>query len=360
MLSMKRNAFSQRSRAIKFHVFAQIVATATGRIFLSNMRAFLVVRLKAILLLFVAVPHAVHFVRGAETDRRPPTLRDVRYGEHDRQVLDFWQAATTGPAPFVLFIHGGGFAVGKKEDLQTSTLKQLLSSGISVVSVNYRYYHQAPLPAALHDCRRALQFVRSRAAEWNLDKSRAGATGGSAGAIASMYLAFHAEMADATSNDPVARESTRLTCVAVTAGQTTLDIKWWAENVPGWPADEGVKADVHAARRWGVVDDIEYRALVADASALHAITPDDPPIWMNYAMAPGDELPADSKQALNWKIHHVAFGVALKKRMDEMGLEASLNYPGSTESGRDSSRNPRYSSLTHFLTSKLVEPMKER
>ncbi len=38
-----------------------------------------------------------------------PTLADVPYGEHPRQVLDFWKAETTEPAPLLLYIHGGGW-----------------------------------------------------------------------------------------------------------------------------------------------------------------------------------------------------------------------------------------------------------
>ena len=85
-----------------------------------------------------------------------------------------------------------------------------------MVAINYRYIAQAeadgvkpPVKGPLGDAARALQFVRSKAAEWNIDKPRIGATGGSAGACSSLWLAFHPDMADPKSTDPVARESTR-------------------------------------------------------------------------------------------------------------------------------------------------------
>jgi acetyl esterase/lipase len=62
---------------------------------------------------------------------------------------------------------------------------------------------------------RAVQFARSKAKEWNIDKARIAATGGSAGAGISLWLAFRDDLADPKSDDPVARESTRLTCAAV-------------------------------------------------------------------------------------------------------------------------------------------------
>ena len=52
------------------------------------------------------------------------------------------------------------------------------------------------MKACVTDAARALQFVRSKAAEWNLDKTRIGATGGSAGACSSLWLAFHDDLAE--------------------------------------------------------------------------------------------------------------------------------------------------------------------
>mgnify|MGYP002526952452 FL=1 len=81
--------------------------------------------------------------------------------------------------------------------------KPYLDKGISVVAINYRYIQNAvadkivpPVKAPLSDAARALQFIRSKADEWNLDKKRIGATGGSAGACSSLWLALHDDMAD--------------------------------------------------------------------------------------------------------------------------------------------------------------------
>jgi acetyl esterase/lipase len=121
-----------------------------------------------------------------------------------------------------------------------ANLESYLSAGISVVPINYRFVTQAiesgvkpPVRWPLEDAARALQFVRSKAREWNIAKARVGATGGSAGACSSLWLAFHDEMADPKSSDPVARESTRLWCAAVVGAQTTLDpqqMKAWTPN----------------------------------------------------------------------------------------------------------------------------------
>ena len=143
-------------------------------------------------------------------------MTNIRYGKNERHVLDFWKAESDTPTPLVFVIHGGGWKEGSKERLHKFVdTPALLKAGISVVAINYRLMRHAegvepPVKAPLHDAARALQFVRSKATEWNVDKARIGAAGGSAGACSSLWLAFHDDLADSASSDPVARESTRL------------------------------------------------------------------------------------------------------------------------------------------------------
>src|SRR4051794_22304140 len=172
--------------------------------------------------------------------RATPTVANLAYGKHERQVLDFWQAKAEKPTPLVFYIHGGGWQGGDKSSLRGAAIQQYLDAGISVAAINYRYVKQAaaqkvepPVKAPLEDAARALQLVRSKAAEWNLDKKRVGATGGSAGGCSSLWLALHDDLADSKSDDPVARESTRLYCAAVNGAQTSLDpkeLRAWMPN----------------------------------------------------------------------------------------------------------------------------------
>ena len=59
-----------------------------------------------------------------------PTFANVAYGDHERQVLDFYQAKSAKPAPVLFFIHGGGWVTGDKKGV---SVKQYLAAGISVV-----------------------------------------------------------------------------------------------------------------------------------------------------------------------------------------------------------------------------------
>lgn len=252
-----------------------------------------------------------------------PTVANYKYGPHERNVLDFYQAESDTPTPVVVFIHGGGFRKGSKEPVASSgSLKYLLADGISVAAFHYRFIEHAPLPAAHHDCRRALQTLRSKAKEWNIDKTKFGLMGGSAGAQVCMYLGFHDDMADPDSDDPIERESTRVSAVASFAGQTTLDAEWWQKNIPGYEAPH---RNFHETV--GAKTKEEYLATIRDLSALSLISKDDPPIYMDYVMAPDAPIPS-GKKAGNWKIHHVNFGVALKKEMDKLNIVAELKFPG--------------------------------
>jgi len=290
--------------------------------------------------LVVGVMLFTSLAMGQPRGKPAPTHGNVAYGPHERNVLDLWLAESDEPTPLVLYIHGGGFRGGGKESLSGPVLKELLAAKISVAAVNYRLISHKRLPAAHHDCRRALQFLRSKAHEWNIDKTRVGAFGGSAGAQLCMYLAFHDEMARPDSADPIERESTRLTCVATNGGQTTMDFGWWQKWVPGYDRPHRDPFEAFDAKT-----EADLKRIVADVSALPLISADDPPIHMSYGMAPDAPVPSDPARAQGWKVHHVIFGVKLKEKMDALGIEADLNYPGA---------KPKYPSIPAFFKAKLL------
>src|SRR6185295_5427021 len=80
-----------------------------------------------------------------------PDLANVKYGAHERNVLDLWFTKSNGPAPLFVYIHGGGWRGGDKSGVPQPLLKFLLEHGVSVASVNYRYSEIAKLPAPVHD-----------------------------------------------------------------------------------------------------------------------------------------------------------------------------------------------------------------
>jgi acetyl esterase/lipase len=257
-----------------------------------------------------------------------PTLAEVRYGTHERQVLDFWRAPSATPTPLVFVIHGGGWQGGEKERVDRFVdVAALLKAGISVVAINYRLIRHAeaenvvpPVRAPLQDAARALQFVRSQAATWNLDRVRIGAAGGSAGACSSLWLAFSNDLADPRSGDPVARESTRLSCAAVIGAQTTLDPKQMQEWTPnsrygGHAFGVGAFPDFLAARA-------RLLPWIAEFSPYALVSAGDPPVYLSYGAPPA--LGQDQKDPT----HTANFGVKLQERCAAAGVPCELVYPG--------------------------------
>src|SRR5689334_2907618 len=124
----------------------------------------------------------------APPERPTPTVADYAYAkDHERQKFDFWQAKSDKPTPVVLLIHGGGWMNGDKTIYGTKDIQPYLDQGISVASLNYRFILQAmeqkvepPVKACLYDAARALQTIRNKSTEWNIDTKRVGSTGGSA------------------------------------------------------------------------------------------------------------------------------------------------------------------------------------
>ena len=268
-----------------------------------------------------------------------PTLANVPYLSHASNVIDFYKAKSKTPAPLAVFIHGGGFRNGSKNDINQGILKQLLDAGISVAAIEYRLIGVAPLPTAHHDSARALQTIRSKAKQWNIDKTKIGAFGGSAGAQICMWLAFHDDMAKPKSKDRVERESTRLFCVATNGGQTTMDLQWWIENIPGYDAPHRDPKESYRT-----TDKKKIARIVEEISVINHLTKDDPPMFLKYSQNPDDPVPDNPKKAGMWSVHHVQFGVALKEKADALGIEAHLQYPGSTN---------KYDSQAEFFITKL-------
>lgn len=270
-------------------------------------------------------------------------LLNVAYGKHPRQVLDFYQSKSEKPTPVVFYIHGGGWRGGdKKTDPQA-----FLDKGISVVAINYRYVQngveqdiEPPVKAPLEDAARALQFIRSKASEWNLDKKRIGATGGSAGGCSSLWLAFHDDLADPKSDDPIARESTRLYCAAVNGAQTSLDPKELRQWMPNY---------IYGAHAFGLKNfqsllDNREKVLkwIKEYSPIEHVSKDDPPIGLFYsgdANAKVGDSPKDPT-------HSPILGIKLAEKLKSEGRDVVLVYPGHP--------HPKYKNSTDYLIDHLL------
>ena len=285
----------------------------------SPMRKVVMLGLVIALFVFGAGPRA-----NAQQATSEPIYPNVRYGRYDRNVLDFYRAESAKPAPVLIYFHGGGWVQGDKKGFRVAPI---LKAGISVVSANYRFTtgtpDAAPYPAPMEDSARVVQFVRSRAKEWNIDPDRIALTGSSAGAVISMWIGYRDDMARPDSADPIERFSTRVTCIVPLAGPTTLDPKEILARVGGNPSIHPATLPFFDVKSVDELQQPAKLAIVKDASPITHVTRDDPPTFMQYSFPLGG-TPLPPETPINTSIHHSEFGRILKEKLDAAGVENVL------------------------------------
>ncbi|MCZ7646827.1 MAG: alpha/beta hydrolase [Planctomycetota bacterium] len=269
------------------------------------------------LLLMLALARALPGSAAEPAAGIQPDLKDHPYGPNPRHVLDLYKAPSTSPTPLVVFIHGGGFLKGDKTVVHKKLeLARLLQAGISCASINYRFSSEAICPASMQDGARAVQYLRGKAGEWNLDPERFACSGGSAGAGISMWIGFRDDQADPRSADPVARASTRLACVAVFEGQCSYDPRWIKDHLPEDSYLNGALPKLFGIRPDEILNPPAEKArLMEESAALNLVSASAPPTYLVYSRSLEDP---------KGDIHHPNHGKHLKAKMDRLGVECVL------------------------------------
>jgi len=251
-----------------------------------------------------------------------PTFQNVAYGPSPSHQLDFWQARNERPPPVVVFFHGGGFVGGDKTHLwpQVDVMGICRNAGVSVVSVNYRFCNSAPLSEILRDSTRAIQFLRSKADEWNIDKARIAVYGPSAGAGMALYVAAHDDAAVPDSPDPVLRESSRVCAVGVLDGQFSYNFPLWESVIGPYPdPDQKPKWELYYWLIPGANPNAPtVRSLLEECDLRAQLTADDPPVFLYASQKFG---PATSHDHF---LHHPQHAVALQEKCKQVGIESEL------------------------------------
>jgi pectinesterase len=105
----------------------------------------------------------------------------VRRGEHELQ-LDLYRPArqTISPLPAIVFVHGGGWNSGLRTNFAPMAVR-MAERGYVAVTISYRLASEAQYPAAIHDVKAAVRWVRGHAADYGIDPTRIAIAGASAG-----------------------------------------------------------------------------------------------------------------------------------------------------------------------------------
>ncbi len=234
-----------------------------------------------------------------------PTHADVVYGRaSDRDLkLDVYMAESPTATPVVVFIHGGGWRRGSKTRWPEFIVRDLLPAGISVVSVEYRLSDVAIHPAQVNDCTRAVQFVRHKAGEWRFDPKRLGVVGVSAGAHLALMVGLRDDAAKPDSEDPVERQSSRVSCVVNFAGPTDFNLIQKIEHKnPAYKLLLGFESETPPQEI--------PKKLLDDVSPVTYVSSDDPPVFTCYGT---EDTTVPPEHALE-----------LDERLREAGVESRL------------------------------------
>ena len=249
------------------------------------------------------------------------TFENVAYGGHPKQKIDVYlPKGRKGPFPVVMYIHGGGWSGGAMEDRIVGTaIAGLLEKGVAVVCTGYRYIRDAqadgvkpPVVGCLDDCEKALGFVKAHAGEWNIDMSRLGLAGGSAGACTALYLSLKDDC------------SSGVKAVAPIIAQTSMDpaeMRAWIPNSRyGAHAFGYARFDDWLAHRDECLADIER---ISPAALLRKATPAKVPrmrLFYNRALKPGEQAKDPT--------HSPVFGERFAEIARKRGIQCEIAYGG--------------------------------
>ncbi len=263
-------------------------------------------------------------------------LKDLPYGKPDSkaQVLDLYLPdKTDGPAPVIVYVHGGGWEGGSKDNPMA---RGMTARGYAVASVEYRFSQEAVFPAQLHDCKAAVRWLRAHAKEYNLDGGRIGTWGDSAGGHLVALLGTSGGVKELEGDvGGNLDQSSRVQAVADWFGPTDFAATsdWLrTDPPPQLNKDQQYAVGVMSKLLGGPLRDERKQAAVA--SPITYVSKDAPPFLILH----GDKDPLVAVS------QSTTFAEALKKA----GVDVTLKiYPGGdTEPPAPSGRNCRRSSST--------------
>jgi len=250
-----------------------------------------------------------------------PTHKNVSYGGHEKELINFWQVDVEESVGVLLDIHGGGWMGGKKAETQRP---HQLKKGYHIASISYPLVNEgAQQPQMLNAALRAVQFLRYKAKEWNIDPKRIVVTGGSAGGCSSLLVALHDDIANPDSADPVERFSSRVSGAIVAGAQTTMNPFVIKEKIGEKTFDNpmpykpfGSETIEEHMKNWD-----KHKDLVLKCSPLTHLTKDDPPLHLYYNVM--REYPTTSGGN---GIHSPIFGELMLEACQKIGVECHLKY----------------------------------
>jgi acetyl esterase/lipase len=172
--------------------------------------------LLAFALVLTSLPIARAYDEAPTAAAYPVVLEpNIEYANPDGQHLQltlFRPEKGDGPFPAVVCIHGGGFRAGDRQSYE-GLGRKLALRGYVAVTISYRLAPKYQFPAALHDAKAAVRWLRANAEKYRIDPDRIGVTGGSAGGTLAQLLGVTADVPRFEGDGGNPGVSSRVSCV---------------------------------------------------------------------------------------------------------------------------------------------------
>jgi acetyl esterase/lipase len=184
--------------------------------------------MRAILALMAALVGFMSISPASSAEYEIANQTDVVYAEHDgtKLVGDLYLPKGRSKAPVLVAVHGGGWQIGSKSFYRYWGLF-FARAGYAVFAIDYRLGKAGTYPAAAYDVKAAIQFVRAKASEFDLDPNRIGLVGDSAGAHLTSLLAVAGDQFNAAyPDDANAAVATDVKAVVGFYGVYDMQAQW--------------------------------------------------------------------------------------------------------------------------------------
>jgi acetyl esterase/lipase len=268
------------------------------------------------------------------------TELDLSYGPHgEGNKLDLYLPENAdAPLPLVIWIHGGGWEAGDKEEPPGLGL---LGKGYALASINYRLSREAKYPAQIEDCKAAVRFLRANAKKYNLAPDHIGVWGASAGGHLVALLGTTGGVKELEGDGPNRDQPSAVQAVVDFFGPTDmLQMKAQAD------AQKDVKFALDADAPNSPVGKLfggpvqEHKDLAEKADPIHFIAKDAAPFLILH----GDKDP----------LVPVAQSKILDEALKKAGVESTLVViEGAGHGGPDFSSPEKLQKITDFLDKHL-------
>ena len=224
----------------------------------------------------------------------------ARYADRTLEMDIYRPKGAWGILPAVVCIHGGGWANGNRVNHE-KIAQALAARGYVAATISYRLSGEAPFPAAIHDCKAAVRFLRANAKEFGIDTENIGAIGLSAGGHLTALLASSAAEKELEGNGGNAKFSSAIQAAVPMGAQTDL-LSQRTRNISK-AQDRG---QIWRQFLGGSQEDrpATYRL----ASPLHHADKHDPPCW--FITGEKDDPSTHANE--------------FRRRMNELGIQSGL------------------------------------